>query len=196
MKTIFIAIIVLLTNVGDVMALSIEKQLIRDEGLRLTVYKDHLGKPTVGIGHLVTTKDKLRVGQTISKSRALSFFREDIKVAQRDARQFAGADTFKKLSKNTQNVLVNMAFNLGSTRLNKFKELKKAVKAGDYKKMAAEMKDSRWYKQVPNRAQRLISVINEEALLEETGEGDIRIPAYTRADGVFVPAHTRKRASK
>lgn len=176
----------------NTMALTLEKQLIRDEGMRLDVYLDHLGKATVGVGHLVLPSDKLKVGDTISNSKALQMFRKDIQVSKRDAVIFVGADKFKSLPTDIQNVVTNMAFNLGATRLAKFKNLKAAIQKGDYKAMAKEMKDSKWYKQVPNRANRLISVVEEQALLEENG-GEIFIAGYTRADGVKIPAHYRKK---
>lgn len=177
----------------SIMTLSIEKQLIRDEGMSLEVYLDHLGKPTVGVGHLVTSEDKLKVGDTISNSQALKLFRKDVKTARKDATIFVGVDKFRKLSPNMQNVVTNMAFNLGATKLAKFKEFKKAVREGDHKAMVREMKDSKWYKQVPNRADRLIAVVEEEASLEENG-GEIFVEAYTRVDGVKIPAHFRKKS--
>jgi len=138
----------------DAMALTLEKQLIRDEGMRLDVYLDHLGKPTVGVGHLVLPSDKLKVGDKISNSRALQMFRKDIKTSQRDAAIFVGADKFKTLSEPMKNVVTNMAFQMGATKLAKFKKLKAAIKNDDYKAMAKEMKESKWYKQTPNRADR------------------------------------------
>ena len=51
--------------------------------------------------------------------------------------------------------MVNMAFNLGYTRLSKFTGLKAALDDRDWNKAADEMVDSRWYRQVGNRAKRL-----------------------------------------
>jgi lysozyme len=49
-----------------------------------------------------------------------------------------------------------MMFNLGHPRLSKFKGMKAGVDARDWQKAADEMIDSRWYKQVTNRAERLV----------------------------------------
>jgi len=49
-----------------------------------------------------------------------------------------------------------MAFQLGGPRLRKFKLMIAAVEVEDYREMALQMEDSRWFKQTPNRAQRLI----------------------------------------
>lgn len=170
------------------MALSLEKQLIRDEGMSLEVYLDHLGKPTVGVGHLVLPQDKLKVGDKISHSRALQLFRKDIKTSQRDAAIFVGADTYNRMSKDMQNVVTNMAFNLGATKLGKFKKFKAALQEGNYKKAAMEMRDSKWYNQVPNRAERLIAVVEQEAL---DNENKILVAGFTREDGTKVSAHYR-----
>ena len=50
-----------------------------------------------------------------------------------------------------------MMFNMGLTRLSKFKNHNAALFAGDWKQAAVEGRDSRWYQQVTNRAERLMS---------------------------------------
>ena len=50
-----------------------------------------------------------------------------------------------------------MMFNMGRPRLSKFKKMKEAVDARDWNAAGYEMIDSRWYKQVPNRAERLVN---------------------------------------
>ena len=50
-----------------------------------------------------------------------------------------------------------MMFNLGRPRLSKFRKLCKAVADRDWQECAVQMEDSRWHKQVTNRANRLIS---------------------------------------
>ena len=60
-----------------------------------------------------------------------------------------------------QRVLINMCFNMGAPRLGKFQNMKKAVEAGDWKQAAVEGRDSRWHKQVPNRAERLMVALEE-----------------------------------
>ena len=48
-------------------------------------------------------------------------------------------------------------FNLGRPRLSKFTGMKAGVDSRDWKKAADEMIDSAWYRQVPNRAGRLVT---------------------------------------
>ena len=49
-----------------------------------------------------------------------------------------------------------MMFNMGRTRLSGFKNFKKALDEGDWSKAAVEGRDSKWYRQVTNRAERLM----------------------------------------
>ena len=47
-------------------------------------------------------------------------------------------------------------FNMGRTRLSKFKGMKRGVDNRDWNDAADEMVDSAWYRQVTNRAERLV----------------------------------------
>ena len=53
-------------------------------------------------------------------------------------------------------ILLNMSFNLGRTRLSKFKKMFAHLANNDYEKAADEMIDSNWYKQVGRRSKRLV----------------------------------------
>ena len=50
-----------------------------------------------------------------------------------------------------------MMFNMGRPRLSKFKGMKRNVDARDWMGAATEMVDSQWYRQVTNRADRLVT---------------------------------------
>ena len=74
---------------------------------------------------------------------------------------FGTEEAFANLPENIQHVIVNMCFNLGGTRLSKFRNMLEACRAHDWEKMAAEMEDSRWFKQVGRRSRELQeSVLN------------------------------------
>ena len=49
-----------------------------------------------------------------------------------------------------------MMFNMGRTRLTGFKKHVAALQCGDWKTAAVEGRDSKWYRQVTNRAERLM----------------------------------------
>tara|TARA_A100000171_G_C2087710_1_gene122912 strand:- start:411 stop:854 length:444 start_codon:yes stop_codon:yes gene_type:complete len=60
-----------------------------------------------------------------------------------------------------QRAIYNMAYNLGITRLSKFKKMIAAIESGNYDQAGEEAKDSQWYNQVGNRAERIIMLLKE-----------------------------------
>ena len=63
---------------------------------------------------------------------------------------------FEELPEEAQQIIANMMFNLGRPRLTKFAGMKRGVDARDWNSAADEMVDSRWYRQVGARAERLV----------------------------------------
>ena len=63
---------------------------------------------------------------------------------------------FGDLPEDAQEIIANMMFNMGRPRLSKFKGMKRGVDARDWNAAADEMVDSTWYRQVTNRAERLV----------------------------------------
>jgi len=63
---------------------------------------------------------------------------------------------FDDLPEEVQQIVANMMFNMGRPRLSKFKGMKRGVDAQDWNAAADEMVDSTWYRQVTNRADRLV----------------------------------------
>ena len=135
----------------------LRKQLEIDEGVKYEIYLDHLGYPTFGIGHLVVPDDKEYredVGTRVSEERVRECFNKDVESVLRDCTLLY--KDFDELPEEVQQIIANMMFNMGYTRLSKFRGMKKGVDARDWNKAADEMVDSRWYKQVTNRANRLV----------------------------------------
>lgn len=127
----------------------LEADLIRDEGLRLEVYKDSVGLFTIGVGHLLGTEPRMT---KITRGEAFALFAADIEEAIANAALFVV--NYAELSEARQRVLVNMAFNLGK-RLFEFRRFMHAVETGQWALAAMEMKDSKWYTQVKARGERL-----------------------------------------
>ena len=63
------------------------------------------------------------------------------------------------ISSEVQLILANMCFQLGRPRLSHFKKMIAAIESfpPQYDRAADEMHNSRWQKQTPNRANRLIA---------------------------------------
>ena len=135
------------------------EQLKIDEGVVYAIYNDHLGYPTFGVGHLIKEGDEefgRPVGTPVDEERVRSCFDRDLDIAIGECSALYGEGDFGKLPDEVQQILVNMMFNMGRTRLSKFKKMNAAIAEGDWKTAAVEGRDSRWYKQVKNRASRLM----------------------------------------
>ena len=136
------------------------EQLKIDEGVVYEIYNDHLGYPTFGVGHLVLDSDPEfgePVGTKVSEERVRSCFDRDLETAIGECHALYGEREFGDFPDEVQQILVNMMFNMGRTRLSKFKKMNLALSVGHWRLAAAEGRDSLWYRQVTNRAERLMS---------------------------------------
>lgn len=127
--------------------------LKHDEGLELAAYGDPLtgAEPwTIGYGH---TGKEVHPGLKWTAQQAESALRSDCSTI------CGGLDHaipwWTTLAPLRQDVLANMAFNLGVSGLLKFHDMLEATRTGDYAQAAAEMLDSKWAGQVGARAKRL-----------------------------------------
>jgi len=140
----------------------LRKQIEADEGCKYEIYLDHLGLPTFGIGHLVTESDEeynRPVGTSITTDRVAECFNKDVGTVLEDCERLY--PDFDSLPEEVQLIIANMMFNMGYPRLSKFKGMKAGVDARDWQQAADEMVDSKWYHQVTNRAERLVSRMRE-----------------------------------
>lgn len=128
--------------------------LKRDEGLRLTPYKDTRGFTTIYYGHNLDANPLPdAVVQAANEATAAVVLVAD--VARIQNRLFRDLPWIQRLPLVTQGVLVNMAFNMGVAGEETFHHMLADVQAGNYVQAAADMKASLWYTQVGERAQRL-----------------------------------------
>jgi len=140
----------------------LRETLMVDEGVVYEIYNDHLGYPTFGIGHLVLEGDSeygLPVGTPVSKDRVNECFVQDLQNVIEDCKKLH--DGWDGYPEEVKQIVANMMFNMGLTRLSKFKNHNAALQSGDWKEAAKEGRDSRWYKQVTNRAERLMKRLEE-----------------------------------
>ena len=139
---------------------AVYNQLKIDEGIVCEIYLDHLGYKTFGVGHLVRESDpewNYDVGEPVSVERVIECFESDLDVAISECVALYGADVWEGFPGEVQEILVNMLFNLGRPRLSKFKRMNAHLKDGEWSAAAIEGRDSRWYNQVGNRAERLMT---------------------------------------
>lgn len=133
--------------------IALQNELIRDEGLRLTPYRDSLGNLTIGVGHLIQKGESFT---KISNTEALDLLENDIRIAERRLDNIF--PTWRSLDAVRQRSLINLAFNLGY-KLADFKRFLHAAKSGDWEKAADHLTQSRWYRQVKLRGPRVVHAI-------------------------------------
>ncbi len=136
------------------MVTDLQSQLIRDEGVRLKIYQDTVGKWTIGVGRNLSDDG-------ISQSEAMMLLSNDI-AATGKALQTA-IPWSMALDDVRLGALTNMAFNMGVGGLLQFKNFLAAMQQGNWTEARNQMLDSKWAEQVGSRAQRL-------AIQVETGE--------------------------
>lgn len=150
----------------------IRRMLVAHEGVRQKPYKDSLGIWTIGVGHnLKANPIKLR-GKIFNDSpdsiaelkaypltigECYEILSKDIQIAENDAR--ALVPSLDKLQPEYKAVLVDMAFNMGRTKLSGFKRFLAAINKGDFRTASKEMLDSKWAAQVGKRATNLSAML-------------------------------------
>ena len=123
-----------------------------DEGRRARIYLDSVGKVTGGVGRNLTDRP-------FSEDEMDLMLKNDIKGAARDLDR--RLPWWRQMSEARQNVLANMCFNMGIDRLLGFVKALDLMRASRYDAAAAEMLDSKWAKQVGDRADRLAATMRK-----------------------------------
>jgi len=132
----------------------IEAQLIAHEGERLSLYVCTSGKTSVGVGRNLTDKG-------ISQEESRYLLHNDMNECIIDLSQRVFPEQFTDFPDGIQRALVDMRFQLGHTGFRKFKKMITAFRRRNLSEAIKQMKDSRWFYQVPNRANDLIQIVEE-----------------------------------
>ena len=130
------------------------KSVKAHEGFRNKVYKDTLGKRTVGYGHLCV-EDHWEDNREYTVPELERVLEADLNNAiQGTERLCSDCPDLDDLAKET---IIEMVFQLGETGVSKFRNMWKALKQSppQYDVAATEMLDSRWAKQTPGRAKEM-----------------------------------------
>lgn len=151
----------------------LRQELIRDEGLRLRVYRDSRGKLTIGVGRNLDRKDAhgnctgitatetAAIGITrasviangITQAQAMALLDNDINDVEHELDHFL--PWWRSMSPVRQRVIVNMCFNMGIDVLLEFHHTLSDMQAGRYMAASQGMSQSAWHREVGNRAIRL-----------------------------------------
>ena len=130
------------------------------EGFRNYVYKDSLGKRTVGYGHLCLEDENWQDDKEYDMKLLDDCFESDFSDALDGAEDLIG---FMPLLPKAKEVIVEMVFQLGKGGVSKFKKMWEALAQEDYAEAANQMLDSRWHKQTKSRAESLATIMRSLA---------------------------------
>ena len=137
--------------------MNLEEMLLCHEGLRLRLYFDTMGIPTIGCGRNLKSRG-------ITHEEAMYLLRNDIKRVKKEL-YLELPLLFPSLSPVRQNALIDLAFNVGVEGLMGFHRMLDALAEKDFHRAALEMRNSRWATQVQkSRVDRLTHMMehNEE----------------------------------
>ncbi|QPB12443.1 baseplate hub structural protein / lysozyme R [Providencia phage PSTCR6] len=171
---------------NDAPITTIEQMLRADEGVRTGWYRDSLGYPTIGIGHLIKqvtsfTNDQVNswlsslvgrkvVNGKITMDEVSKIFQDDLKKMQEGIKKNPTiAPVYNKVNRSRQMALENMAFQMGVGGLAKFKKVLGYMLEEEWEKAYLQAKQSLWYRQTKGRAAR-VSLIIRNGNLESYGE--------------------------
>jgi lysozyme len=132
----------------------------RHEGFRVRAYQDTESVWTIGYGHNLEANGvppEYAQHVVIEEEIAERWLRQDLEDAHAEAMLFPEYELLN--SRARRNVFVEMVFNLGRPRLKNFRRMLKAIRNGDWKRVAYEMLDSRWRYQVGRRATTLANLM-------------------------------------
>ncbi len=112
--------------------------LAQEEGVRLTVYRDLAGNPTVGVGHRVTAADGLNVGDVITYDHAIDLLEADLAASQTIVNGLVGD---LPLFQHEFDALVDLAYNVGEGTVSASSSpaLHRAIADADYERIADEL---------------------------------------------------------
>ncbi len=127
-----------------------KKLVAFDEGFRPSLYKCPRGFSTIGYGFNLDRND-------IPKEVADFWLEYNLKKLNEELDLYL--PFYKKLNDARKYVLINMAYQMGLHGLLGFREFLENLKNGHYKEASESMKDSRWYRDFTNRANRLVNIM-------------------------------------
>ena len=127
----------------------------RHEGRRNKPYRCPAGRLTIGVGHNMEARPLPRDMQAfldkhgyITDGMVDQLLIADLADAILDAADAVGAQTWGSLNLARQYAIIDMAFNLGGGGLQKFKRFLAAVRVGNWKAAADEIRASKYYRQL------------------------------------------------
>ena len=129
---------------------AVRKRLIEEEGLRLFPYTCTSDKLPLGVGRNIQDRG-------ISDITALQMLDEDIDLCVHELEK--NISWWDEAPAGIQEVLIDLCFNMGISRLMLFTKTLQYLSHGDMENAADELLDSRYATMVPKRAKRNADII-------------------------------------
>ena len=137
--------------------MSLIENIKTHEGYRREIYKDSVGKPTVGYGFLVAALSpdelKLNGGKAEPMSKEVAEKILNLKVARLRKRVPECLPWLASKPQGVQDTILEMAYQLDIAKLLGFKYTLKCIEAGDYAQAARNLRASLLYRQTPRRVE-------------------------------------------
>ena len=127
------------------------------EGFRDRIYKDSLGKATIGYGFLVSalSPDELALnrGNVEPMSKEVAEKILNLKVAKLQKRVLECLPWLSSKPQSIQDAILEMAYQLGLAGLLGFRHTLGCIEAGDYAQAVKNLRASLLYRQTPKRVE-------------------------------------------
>lgn len=200
------------------------RYITANEGYRYYAYQDTVGIPTIGVGFNLERKDAKEKLAQLGYDDWKKMLEGEIRLSDETINELLSSDVndvlaeapgivdnFPQLDDARRMVVADMIFNLGNSRFSGFKKTIRAIEANDWTTAGNEMQNSKWARQVGNRAKRNIEAMKtgiliyhgmddsgdfaigkeekpwEEASDEKKGRINIREPSgETKADNSWI----------
>nr|DAI57540.1 MAG TPA: lysozyme [Caudoviricetes sp.] len=137
--------------------MSLLENIKAHEGYRREIYKDSVGKPTVGYGFLVAALSpdelKLNGGKAEPMSRETAEEILNLKLTKLRKRVLECLPWLSSKPQSIQDTILEMAYQLGLAGLMGFRHTLGCIEAGDYAQAARNLRASLLYRQTPKRVE-------------------------------------------
>lgn len=137
--------------------MSLLENIKAHEGFSARIYKDSVGKPTVGYGFLVAALSpdelKLNGGKVEPMSKEVAEKILNLKVVRLQKRVLECLPWLASKPQGVQDTILEMAYQLGLAGLMGFHHTLSCIEAGDYAQAARNLRASLLYRQTPKRVE-------------------------------------------
>ena len=141
--------------------MSLIANIKENEGFCGEIYEDSRGYKTIGYGFLVAalSKDELALngGRVEPMSRAAADQILELKLRKLRPAVFEAFAWLQDKPQNVQDVVIEMCYQMGIAKVQKFVTTLHHIRMGEYEKAIANGLRSLWAQQTPNRARKVLN---------------------------------------